>query len=218
LRDRKVSVLRAVASPTRETVKKDTVRGRYVAGSIGDREVPSYVDEDGVDPDKRTETFAQVTLHVDSWRWAGVPFVLRSGKALERDRQEIAIWFKPVPHLAFGQSEQPVQNVLRLRLDSSPERLQLELNANGGDDLFDLAPLALDTELAPASLPAYAHVLLNVLRGDPVLSIRGDEAEEAWRIVGPILDAWRADEVPLVDYEAGSEGPASARAGSSAAG
>jgi glucose-6-phosphate 1-dehydrogenase len=207
LRDRKVSVLRAIETPTADDAARTTIRGRY----------RGYAEEEGVDPTKETETFAQVTFHVDSWRWAGVPFVLRSGKALGRDRQEIAVFFRRVPHLAFGQQEQPVQNVLRLRLDVSPERLQLCLNANGGDDIFDLAPLTLDGELAAAELPAYAHVFLGVLRGDATLSIRGDEAEEAWRVIEPIRAAWRGEgslsgsarrgRVPLVEYDPGSEGP-----------
>lgn len=194
LRDRKVNVLRSIADPD----PAQSVRGRY----------KGYTEEEGVEPANDTETFAQVTLFIDSWRWAGVPFVLRSGKALERDRQEIAIRFKPVPHLAWGQEEQPVQNVLRLRLDASPEEVELELNANGGDDLFDLAPLTLTSKLCTAELPAYAHVFLNVLRGDPTLSIRGDEAEEAWRIVEPIRAAWKAGEIEMAEYDKGSAGPA----------
>ena len=197
LRDRKVSVLRAIQTPTAEDVVATTIRGRY----------RGYTEEEDVDPAKETETFAQVTFRVDSWRWAGVPFVLRSGKALGKDRQEIAVYFRAVPHLAFGQREQPVQNVLRLRLGSSPERLQLYLNANGGDDLFDLAPLTLDSPLAQAELPAYAHVFLSVLRGDPTLSIRGDEAEEAWRVIEPIRAAWHEGAVGMKEYEPGSTGP-----------
>ncbi|HVM07864.1 MAG TPA: glucose-6-phosphate dehydrogenase [Acidimicrobiales bacterium] len=194
LRDRKVSVLRSIRPPA----PGQTIRGRYAG----------YADEEGVDPSKETETFAQVTLFVDSWRWAGVPFLLRSGKALEADKQEITVTFKDVPHLAWGQDEQPVQNVLRLRLDSSPEQLHLSLNANGGDDLFDLAPLTMTSKLHAAELPAYAHVFLNVLKGDSTLSVRGDEAEEAWRIVDPVRDAWKAGEVELLEYERGSSGPA----------
>lgn len=197
LRDRKVSVLRAIPSLGADEVASATVRGRY----------QGYASEDGVDPSKGTETFAQVTLHVDSWRWAGVPFVLRSGKALATDRQEVAVHFKAVPHLPFGQAQQPRRNVLRLDLGASPERLTLDLNVNGDGELFDLAPLTLDATLSPAELPAYANVLLNVLRGDPTLSIRGDEAEESWRIVEPIRAAWRDGVVALLDYPAGSDGP-----------
>ena len=152
--------------------------------------VPAYVEEPGVDPRRGTETFAQVTLAIDNWRWAGVPFTLRSGKALHRERREVAIHFKPVPHLAFGQRTQPQGNVLRLTLD--PDRVALGLNINGPGDPFALAPVELDVTLAPQELPAYARLLLDVLRGDPTLSIRDDEAEESWRIVEPILDAWAA--------------------------
>ena len=102
-----------------------------------------------------------------------------------------------------------MENVLRLVLDSTPERLELKLNMNGGDDMFDLAEKSLTTELCGAEMPAYAHVFLSVLRGNSTLSIRGDEAEEAWRIVGPILDAWKSGKVPMEEYERGSAGPRS---------
>jgi glucose-6-phosphate 1-dehydrogenase len=206
LRDHKVGVLRAVRRLTPAAVAAQTVRGRYSAGRIGARAVPAYVEEPGVDPRRGTETFAQVTLMIDNWRWAGVPFTLRSGKALHRERREVAISFKPVPHLAFGQRTQPQGNVLRLTLD--PERVALGLNINGPGDPFTLAPVELDVLLAPQELPAYARLLLDVLRGDPTLSLRDDEAEESWRIVEPILDAWAAGHVPLGEYPAGSMGPA----------
>jgi glucose-6-phosphate 1-dehydrogenase len=206
LRDHKVGVLRAVRRLTPAAVAAQTVRGRYSAGRIGARVVPAYVEEPGVDPRRGTETFAQVTLAIDNWRWAGVPFTLRSGKALHRERREVAIYFKPVPHLAFGQRTQPQGNVLRLTFD--PDRVALGLNINGSGDPFALAPVELDLTLAPQELPAYARLLLDVVRGDPTLSIRDDEAEESWRIVEPILDAWAAGSVPLGEYPAGSTGPA----------
>jgi glucose-6-phosphate 1-dehydrogenase len=202
LRDRKVDVLRAVRKFSREEVARYTVRARYTEGRIGDREVPSYIDEEGVDPERGTETFAQVTLFIDNWRWSGVPFTLRSGKALAKDHQEIAVQFRPVPHLAFGQEHQARANALRLKL--SPDRLELELNVNAAGDPFELEPLTLDAELAEQRPSAYGRLLLDVLQGDPTLSIRGDEAEEAWRIMDPILDAWAEGVSPLQEYEAGS--------------
>jgi glucose-6-phosphate 1-dehydrogenase len=105
LRDRKVDVLRAVRRPTLDDVRRHTLRARYRAGSAGGTTVPAYVDEPGVDPERRTETFAAVTLFVDNWRWAGVPFRLRSGKALGADRHEVRVRFRPVPHLAFDQDQ-----------------------------------------------------------------------------------------------------------------
>ena len=209
LRDRKVDLLRAVRRPSPEEVERHSVRARYAAGRIGDREVPAYVDEEGVDPERETETFAGVTLFVDNPRWSGVPFVLRSGKALARDRHEISVRFKPVPHLAFGQRAEPQPNVLRLGIE--PDSISLGIEVNGAGDFFDLEHVELGAEFAPQGLPAYAHVLLRALGGDPTLSIRADEAEESWRIVEPIIEGWEGGKVPLLEYPAGSDGPAPSR-------
>jgi glucose-6-phosphate 1-dehydrogenase len=205
LRDRKLDVLRAVRRLSPEEVARLTVRARYGAGRIGGREVPAYVGEPGVDPTRGTETFAQVTLGIDNWRWADIPFCLRSGKALARDRREIAVHFQPVPHLVFGQATEPAPNVLRFQLD--PDRMSLAVNINGPGDPFTLEEAELDLELVPHELPAYARLLLDVMEGDPTLSIRADEAEESWRIVEPILRAWDAGLVPLGEYPAGSADP-----------
>ena len=190
LRDRKVALLRSVRA-----IPERSVRARY----------EGYLDEEGVDPDLETETFAEVELAIDSWRWAGVPFVLRPGKALADDRREVAIHFKPVPHLAFGSTD-PAPNVLRLAMN--PDRLSVGLSLNADGELFDLAPFELDTDLAPPDLPAYANVLVHAFEGDPTFSIRGDEAEESWRVVEPVRAAWAAGEVPMLEYPVGSDGPA----------
>jgi glucose-6-phosphate 1-dehydrogenase len=203
LRDRKVDVLRAARKLSPDEVRNLTVRARYTAGRIGERSVPAYVDEDGVDPENDTETFAQITLFIDNWRWAGVPFVLRSGKALAENRQEVTVHFRPVPHLAFGQEEKPRPN--RLCIAFNPDRMILDLSINGPGDPFDLEPAALKMELAPQELPAYARLLLDALNGDPTLSIRDDEAEESWRIMAPILEVWDEGRVEMRDYPAGSE-------------
>jgi glucose-6-phosphate 1-dehydrogenase len=207
LRDRKVDVLRAVRSLSPEEVLRLTVRARYGAGElkgreVKGREVPAYVDEEGVAAENDTETFAQVTLFIDNWRWSGVPFTLRSGKALAKDRAEIAVYFRPVPHLAFGQEGDPRANALRIAF--APDRMALDLNINGPGDPFVLEPAALALELAPQDISAYGKLLLDVLAGDPTLSIRDDEAEEAWRIMEPILAVWQEGRVPLLDYPAGS--------------
>lgn len=205
LRDRKVDVLRAVRRLTPDEVLRQTGRGRYTRGAIGKEEILPYLQEEGVRAERKTETFAQVTLSIDNWRWAGVPFLLRTGKALGCDRREIAVHFKPVPHLAFGQEAQPMPNVLAIELD--PDRIALKVNVNESGDLCNLEQVELDTRFPSGGLPAYARLLLDVLDGDPTLSIRDDEAEELWRIVEPILQVWREGRVPLVDYPAGSGGP-----------
>jgi glucose-6-phosphate 1-dehydrogenase len=205
LRSYKVALLRAVRRLAPDEIRRWTLRGRYSEGRIGSRDVLSYVNEPGVDPKRETETFAQVTLWIDNWRWAGVPFVLRSGKALGQDRREIAIYFKAVPHRAFTEEAQPHANVLRLELN--PDRMALGVNINGLGEPFDLDYIELDAALARQEISAYGRLLLDVLRGDLTLSIRDDEAEESWRIAEPILEAWRRGEVPLLEYLAGSTGP-----------
>ena len=207
LRDRKIDVLRAVRRLSPEEVERYTVRARYTAGHIGERQVPSYADEEGIDPAHGTETFAQVTLWVDNWRWAGVPFKLRSGKALGRERREIAVHFRPVPHLAF-EANDPLPNVVRLLLE--PDRLALGVNLTRPGVLFPLERIDLSADFTSQELPAYARLLLQILEGDCTLSIRDDEAEESWRAITPILDAWAQARVPLLEYPAGSDGPTTA--------
>jgi glucose-6-phosphate 1-dehydrogenase len=203
---RKADVLRAVRPS--DDMRRDTVRGRYTAGAIEGRQLPDYTAEDGVEADRGTETYAEYTVGIDNWRWAGVPFRLRSGKALGTDRREIVLHFKSVPHMAFG-GQVPQPDVLRLRLD--PEGVALEINLNGAGDPFEVERRSLDIALPPARLSAYGLLLEQMLDGNATLSISDVEAEESWRIVEPILAAWSADEVPLQDYPAGSDGPAGSR-------
>jgi len=206
LRDRKADVLRAVRSPSLQEIVEMSRRGRYVAGRIGDRELPDYAAEPGVDAERRTETYAEVTLFVDNWRWSGVPFRLRSGKALGEDRREIVLRFRPVPHLPFAGGAEP--DVLRLSLD--PDVIALAVNLNGAGDPYDLEREELAVDLARRDLPPYSLLLLEILNGQAALSVRADEAEESWRIVEPVLAAWDAEAVPLEDYPAGSFPPSEA--------
>ena len=204
LRDARLAVLRAIRRPDPSASR----RARYTQGRIGDRPVPDYVAEPGVDPDRGTETFAEVTLQVANWRWAGVPFELRSGKALRRDVAEIRVVFRAVPHVAFPAAVAPAANVLRIELE--PGGLHLGLNLNAEGELVGLAPVDLHAHLPAPVRPPYAGLLLDILRADPTLAVRGDEAEQAWRIMEPVLEAWSRDEVPMEGYKAGSDGPASA--------
>jgi glucose-6-phosphate 1-dehydrogenase len=203
-RDRKLDALRAVRRYSPEEVAKYTKRARYTAGKIGERSVPSYVEESGVDPSRNTETFTEVTLLLDNERWAGVPFVLRTGKALAEDRYGIRVHFHPVPHLPFEETA-PEANVLHLRLE--PDRMDLQMNIFSSNTSFALQPVHLNTRLAESPLTAYGRLLLDIFQGNPILSIRCDEAEESWRIVDPILAAWRDGVSPMQEYAAGSQGP-----------
>jgi glucose-6-phosphate 1-dehydrogenase len=201
----RVEALRSVATPTPETIRGDTVRARYTDGTIGTRHVPSYVNEPGVNPSRNTETYAAVTLQVDSPRWVGVPFTLRSGKP-RRGPAEIAIHFRPLPRFMLDLVPGVEPNVLRLGLTEPYVRLATTLN---GPDRH-----AVNRELEVHSTASrrtpYANLILEMLKRDPMLFIRGDEAEEAWRIIDPVMNAWSAGEVPMQDYAAGGPPPRSA--------
>ena len=180
-------------------------RARYSAGTVSDRRLGSYVDEPGVNPALETETLAEVTFGIDTWRWAGVPFTLRSGKALANRRREIVVTFKQVPHLPTGLSGLAAPTVLRIAL--APDEMSLELNINGPGDPTVLKRVSLRADFGPGQLLAYGEILSGILDGDPALSVRGDVAERCWHIVAPVLSAWREGAVPLAEYAAGSNGP-----------
>ena len=201
LGDRKVDVLRSI----RPLMSR---RGRYGAGRLGGtseaagESVPAYVEEEGVDPARETETFAELTVELETERWEGTRFVLRAGKALSRRRKGVIIRFRSND----GRSA----NDLWVGIDG-PSDIVLRLPG----EAFGLhVPVVLSGEPPETELPAYARVLLDVLRGGSALSVRGDEAEWGWRPLMPVLAAWRANRVPLEEYTAGSEGPP-LRAGSS---
>lgn len=201
VRDGIATVLRAsTAEP------KNSRRARYSAGKIGRRKVPDYVSESGVDPKNNTETLAEVQVSIANWRWAGVPFTLRSGKSLAKARKEAIITYKSVPHLPTGflGADSPT----RLHIGFGPDTLRLDLDVNGPGDLFTLNRVRLEADLAGDPLLPYGEVLDGVLKGDPLLSVRGDTAELCWQIVEPTLKAWQANKIPMDDYAAGSSGPA----------
>ena len=179
-------------------------RARYAAGKVGDRELPAYKDEKGVDPSRKTETLAQVTVEVNTPRWRGVPFVLRSGKALGKYRTEVRVTMKPVDPIP-GMAGIPAADEVIMDLKTGSVNLLLTMNGSG--DPFKLEQTALEAAKEPGDLLPYGQVLRGILSGDPLLSVRGDIAEECWRIVEPVIAAWKADEVPLEEYAAGSKGP-----------
>src|SRR5262249_55872450 len=161
-------VLRSVRPLQPDDVATHTRRARYRAGRVGDRDIPGYVDEDGVTPEHGTETFAEVVLELDSWRWSGTRFRLRTGKALAMDRKEIVVRFRAVPHHPFDQAQGPSPNLLRFGFE--PEGLSLELTGTGPGPTLSLVPLVMRAVLPPPELSAYARILLDVLGGDATLS------------------------------------------------
>lgn len=204
LRDATAAVLRATHVWGDDPARASR-RARYIEGVVGDRRLPSYVDEPGVDAARGTETLAELTCEVRNERWEGVPFTLRSGKALAGKDGEVVVTFRPVNHVPEGLKGDAPGSVLRFSL--GPDRMDLELNVNGGEDPFELERALLEADLGAGALKAYGEVLSGILDADATLAVRGDAAEESWRIVDPVLAAWRAGSVPLEEYPAGSLGP-----------
>lgn len=209
LEPRQVHDLMAHALSVTQVAGGDPVRSsrraRYTAGTSRGRELPAYRDEDGVDPGRDTETLVELDLEIANRRWSGVPIRLRSGKALGRDLRRIAITLRPVEFAPHGMGGYPPANVLAI--DLNPDEISVEIVTNQGGGRFRLGTVNLEAAVGKTSLAPYAEVLAAVLDGNRLISVRGDIAEECWRICAPVLDAWRADAVPMDEYPAGSGGP-----------
>lgn len=208
LHGHKIALLRAVRPPAPQDMATLTRRARYTAGQIGDRHLSSYVDEPGVDLERGTETFAEVTFHIDNERWRGTPFVVRTAKALGGARMEVVVHFRPATTEGAG-SEFPGarSNEFRLAINDHDGEVTLRLNGAAAGSPPTLEPLVLRGQAPDSSLPPYSRVLLDILSGGAALSVGGEEAEEAWRIVDPVLTAWGEDRVAMLEYPAGSQGP-----------
>jgi len=213
VRDEKVKVLKSIVEISGEKALKNTIRAQYVSGTIDDQRVPSYRDEPDVAAESITETYMAARLFVNNWRWAGVPFYLRSGKRLPHRLTEIAIQFTQVPLSLFGQrnlaGDAPNLLVLRIQPD---EGITLHLGAKSPGSVMQIEPVKMRFSYAEAfsSEPpeAYERLLLDSLLGDATLFTRSDEVEEAWRLTQGILHAWEEQSPKnLPVYEAGTQGP-----------
>ena len=213
LRDEKLKVLEAIVPPTVDQVASMAVRAQYGPGVVAGTQVPGYRDEPGVAPDSRTETYAALRLHVSNWRWAGVPFYLRTGKRLARKVTEIAVTLKPVPHLAFQSTGsvgvQANQIVLTVQPD---EGVSVSLGAKIPGSRLRIRPVNMEfrygTSFMSESPEAYERLILDAMRGDATLFTRNDEIEALWGIIDPILTAWHEDtSSPVPQYASGSAGP-----------
>jgi glucose-6-phosphate 1-dehydrogenase len=217
VRDEKVKVIEAIEPPAVEEVPHMAVRGQYGSGVVGGEPVPGYLEEEGVAKDSHTETYAALRLAVSNWRWAGVPFYLRTGKRLARKVTEIAIQLKPVPHLAFqahgSLGVQPNEVVLTVQPD---EGVTLSLAAKIPGARMRIRPVNLEfhygTSFLSASPEAYERLILDAMRGDATLFTRNDEVDALWRVVDPVLQAWKESDDPVPQYPAGSQGPEEANA------
>ncbi|MFD4369508.1 glucose-6-phosphate dehydrogenase [Rhodococcus sp. NPDC058521] len=206
VRDAKAQVLRATRVWDDDPISYSR-RARYTAGEIDGREVPSYVEEDGIDGSRRTETFAELVLAVDTWRWAGVPFRVRSGKALGSPSTEVTVTFEPPRQVPAGMKGNVPPNRLHIGIPLGANMFSLDLNISGPGDPFEVDPVSVAGTFGAGQLPHYGQVLLGIIEREPPLSVRGDMAVECWRIIEPVRRAWRENRVPLGEYRAGSPGP-----------
>ena len=214
VRDEKVKAMQSVRALPLETMDEFAVRGQYGPGKVLGDTVPGYRKEPGVDPNSSTETFAALKLYFDNWRWAGVPFYLRSGKRLQKHVTEIAIEFKEVPHRLFTDSDAPLQpNILIIRIQPN-EGITLRFGAKLPGQAMRIRPVNMDfrygSSFGMKPPEAYERLLLDCMFGDSTLYARRDMVERGWEIVAPILRAWKEPAEEFPNYEAGSWGPGAA--------
>jgi glucose-6-phosphate 1-dehydrogenase len=214
IRDEKLKVLRSLKPFTDESVARDVVRGQYRAGSAEGQRVPGYLEEQKVPSGSQCETFVALRTEVQNWRWAGVPFYLRTGKRLAQRDAQIVVNFRPTPHNIFGGVNQPNKLVIKLQPEDGLE-LHL-LAAKGSGPTESLSPVFLDLDFDKAfaenRVGGYERLLMDALAGRLNLFVRSDEQEQAWRWVEPVLNAWRSDNIGPRPYGAGTWGPAAASA------
>jgi glucose-6-phosphate 1-dehydrogenase len=212
LRLEKEKVLSAIKLP--EDLATGTARGQYAAGWQGGIEVPGYLEEDGIPPDSRTETFAAVRLEVDTRRWGGVPFYLRTGKRLPRRMTEIALLFQRAPHLPFAKTDtlELGANALVIRVQPD-EGITVRFGSKVPGSAMEVRDVNMDfaygESFTESSPEAYERLLLDVLIGDPPLFPRHREVELSWRVLDPVENFW-AEHAKPDQYPAGTEGPQSA--------
>ena len=216
IRDEKLKVLKALRPITSVNAQTDTVRGQYAGGFVKGKEVPGYLDEEGANTKSQTETFVALKVHLDNWRWAGVPFYLRTGKRLPSKTSEVVIFFKRQPHNLFGESFAqlpPNKLTIRLQPDEGVEVTVMNkvpgLTSTGSMDLQkSKLNLSFSEEFKDERIAdAYEKLLLEVMIGNQALFVRRDEVEQAWKWVDGIFRAWNSNNESPEPYQAGTWGP-----------
>jgi glucose-6-phosphate 1-dehydrogenase len=216
IRDEKVRVLRALKPFSHDDLESRAVRGQYSAGAVRGQAVPGYHQEAGIPPQSATESFIALHAEINNWRWAGVPFFLRTGKRLAERTAEIVITFRPIPHAILPMPvDSNGRNQLVIRLQPE-ESIQLHCFAKQPGDSMTIQPVALDLSFDQAfkqkRADAYERLLLDVIRGNLSLFVRRDEQEAAWRWVEPLLNHWQSSNTRPKSYLAGSWGPTASSA------
>ncbi len=211
LRDEKVKVLKAIRPIPQNAVHAHAFRGQYASGTVGGESVPGYLEEPGVAPDSVTETYAALRVYIDNWRWAGVPFYLRTGKRMAENSSAICIRFKSPPQDLLRQSRHgpPQPNWIMLGIQPNDSlRMEMQVKMPGLD--LQTRTISLDATYRQgedADYDAYEELLLDVMHGDHSLFLRMDEVEAAWRVVDPVIKVWSMERDFINSYQAGSWGP-----------
>jgi glucose-6-phosphate 1-dehydrogenase len=218
IRDEKAKVLRSIKRMSPDEVRCNTVRAQYSEGYIKGEKVPGYLEENGVAPASRTDTYVALKLEIDNWRWSGVPIYIRAGKRLAKRVTEIKVFFNKAPDSLFrGRQRGDLEhNVLSIQVQPK-EGMSLRISSKQPGPRFRVRPVEMDftydSSFGVASPEAYERLLLDVMKGDPTLFTRNDEIEESWELLAPIFEVWEGPTPPpLCTYEAGTWGPASADA------
>jgi glucose-6-phosphate 1-dehydrogenase len=213
VRSEKAKVLNSVRPFSLEDVRRFSVRGQYSRGFIGGKEIGGYLEDRGVAPDSRTETYVGIKFLIDNWRWANVPFYIRTGKNLAKRATEIAVAFKRTPHFIFRQApaRQVESNILAFRIQPD-EGITLKFIAKLPGQAMEMHPVNMDFRYGSAFgfhlADAYERLILDCMLGDPTLFDRIDSVEMSWALMAPFLEAWSADRSsPIPQYASGSWGP-----------
>lgn len=210
IRDEKVKVLRSLQPVTEDFVTNNMVRGQYKGGQIGIHKVRAYREEDKVDPQSQTETFVAMKLYIENYRWAGVPFYIRSGKRMAEKTTEIVVQFKALPKILYTKETDLQPNLLVIKVQPR-EGVIFQFNAKKPGAGNEIVPVQMDfcqnCNLGNNTPEAYERLLSDVIRGDTTLFTRWDEVEFSWKYVDDITGIWRRQDAAFPNYEAGSWGP-----------
>ena len=216
IRDEKAKVLRSIKRMTPEEVRSNTVRAQYTSGVVDGEKAVGYLDEKGVDPSSKTDSYVALKLEIDNWRWSGVPIYIRAGKRLPKRITEITIFFNKAPNSLFKgrQVGELEHNVLSIQVQPK-EGMSLRISSKPPGPRMRVRPVEMDftydSSFGVASPEAYERLLLDVMKGDATLFTRNDEIEESWDLLAPIFKEWAGSNPPPVHhYEAGTWGPVAA--------
>ena len=212
IRNEILKVFQSLRPIKKEDVKNNTIRGQYLSSTIKGKQVPGYRDEEGVNPESVTETYAALKFYIDNWRWGGVPFYIRTGKRLPTRVTEVVIHFKPTPHFLFAQKDfcqSCNQLVIRIQPD---EGILLRIGMKVPGAGFDVQNVNMNfhySDLSHQRIPtAYERLIYDTMKGDSTLFARTEEVLEAWKFLTPVIECWKNDkDVPLFGYPAGTWGP-----------